>query len=95
MENYAFRQFEWDHRKRFINLNKHGIDFEDVVLALDENAYIFRSAYREEERWIAVCQDDERLITVVFTMRGKACRIISARVARHNERRKYYARHSG
>jgi uncharacterized protein len=87
-------EFEWDDAKRQANLAKHGIDFEDVVLAMDETAYIYRSAYDREERWIAICQESGRLIAVVFTTRGSACRIISARIARQNERRNYHAHHS-
>ncbi|MDI6835009.1 MAG: BrnT family toxin [Rhizobiaceae bacterium] len=34
-----------------------------------------------------------RLIAVVYTMRGDICRVISARVARPNEQREYYARY--
>lgn len=86
-------EFEWDEAKRQANIAKHGIDFEDVVLALDDAAYIYRSTYDREERWIAICLENSRLIAVVFTKRGSACRIISARIARQNERRQYHAHH--
>ena len=93
MELDDISSFEWDEGKRRANLAKHGLDFEDAVLALDEDAYLYRSTWQDEERWIAVCQEDARLIAVVFTMRGSVCRIISVKVARRNERRKYHARH--
>ncbi|WP_245408854.1 BrnT family toxin [Rhizobium wuzhouense] len=47
-----------------------------------------------ELRIIATCPESGRLISVVYTMRGNACRIISARVARKNERREYHAHYA-
>jgi uncharacterized DUF497 family protein len=85
--------FTWDEDKRQSNLRKHGIDFEDAVLALSQPRIEFRSDRNGEVRTVAICPDSERLIAVVYTMRGEVCRIISARAARKNEQTEYYARY--
>jgi uncharacterized DUF497 family protein len=85
-------EFEWDEAKRLANVAKHGIDFYDVL-------EIFASPHLEiearqtngETRRLAVGRLAGRLVTVVFTHRGEAIRIISARRARHGERRQYQA----
>lgn len=83
--------FEWDEANRIINRHKHGIDFDDVVLALAGPRLETLSVTNGEHRILATCPESGRLITAVYTMRGNACRIISARVARKNERREYHA----
>ncbi|MBV9757134.1 MAG: BrnT family toxin [Alphaproteobacteria bacterium] len=42
-----------------------------------------------EERWIAVGLIEDVHVTVVFTRRAAAIRLISMRRSRHEERRKY------
>jgi uncharacterized DUF497 family protein len=59
-------RFEWDERKRLANLEKHGLDFFEVIGVFEG-----------------------RLVTVVYTTRSEAIRIISFRRARHAERQKY------
>ncbi|MCJ9752020.1 BrnT family toxin [Neorhizobium sp. BETTINA12A] len=85
--------FEWNEGKRRTNLEKHQIDFEDVVFALQEPRLELRSDRNGEVRTLAICPDTDRLIAVVYTMRGEKCRIISARAARQNEQRLYYDRY--
>nr|WP_114361384.1 BrnT family toxin [Ciceribacter lividus] len=88
-----FSRFEWDENKRLRNIEKHGIDFEDAVLALALPRVEYPSDRNGERRTVAICPDDLRLIAIVYTVRGDICRIISARVARPNEQREYYARY--
>lgn len=83
------RDFEWDSRKREVNLRKHGIDFEDAVEVFDGPILASRSDREQEERWIAIGFLENRLIAVVFTRRAGVIRIISARRARKNEERAY------
>ncbi|MDO9414725.1 BrnT family toxin [Pararhizobium sp.] len=93
--NQTFSSFEWDEKKRMQNIAKHGIDFEDALLALEEPHVEIRSDKNGEVRTLAICPDTDRLITVVYTMRGETCRIISARAARKYEQKLYndhYAR---
>jgi uncharacterized DUF497 family protein len=83
--------FEWDDEKRRANLVKHGIDFFDAAEALLEDHVVCESPGRSERRFIAVAAIDSRHIAVIFTMRDRACRIISARAARRHERKAYQA----
>jgi hypothetical protein len=82
------RGFEWDSKKRELNLRKHRIDFEDAIEVFDGPILVRRSD-REEERWIAIGSLESRLIAVVFTRRADVIRIISARRARKNEENEY------
>ncbi|SCX25455.1 hypothetical protein DSM25558_3786 [Agrobacterium sp. DSM 25558] len=87
--------FEWDEKKRHINIEKHRIDFEDAVLALQQPRFEMRSSRNGEVRTLAICPITDRLIAVVYTMRGDKYRIISARTARKNEQQLYYDRYPG
>ena len=82
--------FEWDEGKRIKNLEKHKLDFGDAA-AIFEHDYIVEAAktVENEERNIAIGKIDGRIITVIFQIRRNACRIISMRRARKNERAKY------
>lgn len=90
-----FISFDWDKKKRLINIEKHGIDFEDAAEALYEPHIEIPSDQNGEVRIRAVCPFMGRLITIVYTMRGETCRIISARAARKNEQQSYYANNFG
>jgi len=84
--------FEWDENKRLANLAKHGIDFVDAVQVFaDERGFIYRSeVLTGEERHVVVGMAGERWLVVVFIYRGRDVRrIISARRARKNERKRY------
>jgi uncharacterized protein len=82
-------RFDWNERKRELNLAKHGIDFEDATEIFYGPVILHRSDRNSEERWIAIGSLEDRLITVVFTRRADVIRIISARRARKNEEREY------
>jgi uncharacterized protein len=86
-------RFEWDERKRRSNVIKHGIDFSDATeVFYDPAAYAFRSSYpASERRYVTIGSMRGALITVIFTVRGEAVRIISARAARRSERQTYGA----
>ena len=83
--------FEWDPRKAAANARKHGIQFADAVLLLeDERAVTLRDGVHGEERWVTIGMDAlARILAVVYTWRGNTVRLISARPATPNERRQY------
>jgi hypothetical protein len=86
---YVMR-FVWDERKRRSNLEKHGLDFFDVSVIFEAPHIIVPSAHAgEEERYLAIGIIEGRFVTVVYTTRSEAIRIISFRRARHEERQKY------
>jgi uncharacterized DUF497 family protein len=85
--------FEWDERKRRANLAKHGIDF-DTVRRMFQTAVVEREDQRRdygEKRVVAHGEVDGKVLCVIYTWRDGACRIISARRARRDERKDYYA----
>jgi hypothetical protein len=86
-------QFEWDSEKARLNLNKHGINFEEAKAVFqDPLAYIFDDEWHSvgEKREIIIGQDDKnRLLLVCFTERNQIIRIISARLTTKKERQDY------
>lgn len=84
--------FEWDEAKREANLVKHGIDFVDALEVFADPLRIERidrhPEHREERHQVVGAVGDQ-VVFVVYTLRGNARRMISARRASRNERRTY------
>ena len=87
-------QFEWDSKKARANTTKHGVEFRDAQRVFQDPFSIEWEDDREdygEERRIRLGIVQGRLLFVVYTMLDEeTVRIISARKARPNERRKYH-----
>jgi len=85
--------FEWDPHKAALNLVKHKVSFEEAVTAFgDPLGQIIDDPRHsaDEERFVLLGRSDRRrLIVVMFTERGEAIRLISARSATPRERRKH------
>ncbi len=72
-------EFEWDSKKAISNFKKHGVDFADAVIVLeDERAITTPDDYPDEERFITIGIDSFVRI-----------RIISARKATTKEIKQY------
>ena len=85
-------EFEWDSVKAASNRLKHGVDFADAALALeDEFALTQPDPDTEgEDRFVSLGLDPlGRLLVTVFTHRNDNIRIISSRLASRGERRRY------
>jgi uncharacterized DUF497 family protein len=85
--------YEWDPRKATENLSKHGVDFADAVIALeDENALTIEDRDVEELRFKTLGMGPYlKVLYVVHAERGEDCiRIISARPATKHESNQYY-----
>ena len=85
-------RFEWDPKKAEANLGKHGVDFADAALALeDEHAItIPDAASASEERFLTLGMDPlGRVLVVVYTWRSEKIRLISARKATRRDARQY------
>ena len=89
IEKVEFDKFEWDKSKEQLNIQKHGIDFDEASIALSQPHLEVRSDRNGEVRTLAICPSSGRIIAVVYTMRGEKCRIISARAARDYEQAEY------
>jgi hypothetical protein len=82
-------RYEWDERKRISNLEKHDLDFFDADIVFESSHVVTLSPHSSEEGFLATGTFKGRFVTVVYTMRAEAIRIISFRRARHEERDAY------
>ena len=86
-------QYEWDEEKRTVNLRKHGVDFPDAVIALEDPMArtIEDSGSKGEMRFITLGYGPTGVLYVVWTERdGNVIRIISARKASPGESSQYH-----
>jgi uncharacterized DUF497 family protein len=87
-------RFEWDPGKAVANRQKHGISFPDAIGALEDPFALTRPDDRAPEPRFATVGADllGRVVVVIWTGRGDAIRLISARRATPHERRLYEER---
>ena len=85
-------RFEWDEKKRLINIRKHGIDFVDVpaIFELDTVTVIDDRFEYGETRYQTLGLLKSRVILVVHTESETVIRIISARKATKYEEKIYF-----
>jgi len=86
-------RFSWASGKAARNRLKHGIDFADAVIALeDENALTVEDCGHDEQRFKSLgLGPGLKVIFVVHAQRGEDCiRIISARKADPGEIKQYF-----
>jgi len=84
--------FDWDENKNVINIQKHGLDFNDaidifnhVMLSKEDTSQKYGEA-----RWISIGWIKILVGVVIYTEQvGDTIRIISARKATKKEVRKY------
>jgi uncharacterized DUF497 family protein len=85
--------FEWDNAKASDNYAKHAVSFEAAERAFNDPFAIEwlddRFDYGED-RYNLLGMVEGRLLFVAYTLRKDVIRIISARGAEPNERRRYY-----
>ena len=88
-------RFEWDPVKSEGNLRKHGVAFEEARTVFDDPVSITFDDLEHstaEERAITVGYSDRgRLLIVCHTRRETSIRLISARRATREERRRHEA----
>jgi uncharacterized DUF497 family protein len=86
-------KFGWDPRKADSNIHKHGVDFADAVIALeDENALTIEDVGHNEQRFKTLGMGPKlNILFVVHVERNEdTIRIISARKADQSEIKQYY-----
>ncbi len=85
-------KFEWDEKKRKINLEKHFVDFAVVHKLWDLPMLVIEDDRQDygEKRWVGVGLLNGRVMVAVFTMpQPNLIRIISFRKANQREVRYY------
>ena len=83
--------YEWDEAKRRTNLEKHGIDFEQVEAFQWETALLEPSTREGEPRILVLGYIGNRLHALVYVERGPNTRVISLRKAHPKEEDHYAA----
>ena len=88
-------QFAWDDEKDRKNIVKHGIPFRTAILVFSDPDRIekYDDAHTlDEDRYSTIGEiyGSFMVVTVVYTERSEAIRIISARRATRVEKEEYY-----
>lgn len=85
--------FEWDEAKADANYRKHRVTFQLAARAFDDDHGLDlvddRMDYGEE-RWLRIALVESRVLSVTYTRRAGAVRIVSARTSTRRERRMYH-----
>lgn len=84
--------FEWNENKNKTNKEKHDISFEKAKDVFKDSKKIITEDTRKdygENHFIVVGKVTNVILTVVYTIRKTAVRIISARRANKKERNEY------
>lgn len=84
--------YDWDEAKNEINIAKHGIDFNDAKDIFEHPVLTWLDNREDygEERWVALGLIRTVAGVVIYTERhGDTIRIISARKATKQERKRY------
>lgn len=90
----VFGDFEWEDEKAQSNLVKHGVDFAEAALAMKDPLSLDFDDLHDASRLITLAASlSGRILYIVSTVRDDRLRIVSARVASSNERRRYEKEH--
>jgi uncharacterized DUF497 family protein len=83
--------FEWDDGNASKNWSRHQVSQTEAEQVFLNRPVVATGARTDAEaRWFAFGRTDgNRLLTVVFTIRGPRLRVVSARPMSRAERRKY------
>ena len=82
----------WDRRKERVNIRKHGIDFSDAAVALEDEYALSIAFYENDEqryKTLAASPFSGVLLIIHTEYDGEAVRIISARQADRSQRIRY------
>jgi uncharacterized DUF497 family protein len=85
-------RFEWDPRKAALNVEKHGVSFEDATTVFGDPlaSTILDEASTDEQRLVTIGMTaSQMLVVLVHTDRDDRIRIISARRATGPEQKQY------
>jgi len=88
-----FVRFEWDPDKAELNLEAHGVSFEEASTVFGNPlavSFFDPDHSDEEDRFLTFgASQDNRLLVVIHTDRGGTTRLISAREVTRRERQQY------
>ncbi|MBC7901721.1 MAG: BrnT family toxin [Saprospiraceae bacterium] len=84
--------FEWDEKKRTINLQRHGFDFADAAEVFGSETTTIEDDRFDygEIRFVTFGMLQGLVVAIVYTESDENIRVISFRRATRNEEREYY-----
>jgi uncharacterized protein len=83
-------QLEWNERKRQETLRERGLDFADAKLFFDGRPVLTEPSSRDDEqRWRSTTIIAGDFVTMIWTMREDALRVITMRRAHAKEEGQY------
>lgn len=85
-------KLEWNELKNRINLEKHGLSFEDAEAVFNSQTVTFLDDRQDygETRFITLGRLADRIVVLIHTLRGDNIRIISMRKANEREQKIYH-----
>ena len=83
-------KFESDPNKSNINKSKHGISLEEAKKLWYVPAIEIQAKTVDEPRFMIIGKLGEKFYSCIYTKRGEAIRLISARRSRKTEEEIYY-----
>jgi len=89
--------YEWDETKRQKNIEKHGYDLKRGMSVYEAPDKLTLDSHRPDEQRrcdVALIDGELMALTLAYTLRGEAVRLISLRKASSKERRLYYEQNS-
>lgn len=93
IDDFQDEDFGWDSAKSADSVRAHGVSFEDARKVFDDPYgldFEDNSQRYDEQRFIRIATAAGRILFVVWTPRGERRRILSARAAERQERRRYH-----
>ena len=91
MYNYSI-EFEYDEAKSKLNVQKHGLSFEEAKQLWAGRRVETDGRVGEEPRKIIIGKLNGKFYSCIYTVRGSKVRIISARRSRDHEEKIYTER---
>ena len=83
-------KFEWDENKNRINIQKHGVSFEEATILFETSDLILEAKnVDEEKRFALIGKYNSKCYVCIFTYRCDKIRIISVRRCRKKEEAYY------
>ncbi len=87
------RRFEWDERKAASNLEKHGVSFFEATTVFYDPLSVLKPdpdhSLLEHRLLVLGTSCQGRILVISFVMRGSQTRVISARRATRQEKRRH------
>ena len=82
--------FDLDPKKSEANREKHKVSLQEATLLWSVQAVVIEARTQDEPRFMIIGKLKGKFYSCIFTVRGEAIRLISARRSREKEEAIYY-----